>query len=124
MARVLGLGGIFFKCDDPVALGNWYKEYLDMPYTAPYGAVLKADMRPKDTSMVWTPFAADTQHFVPSTQPFMINLMVDDVEGVLARVREGGGTQVGEIESHDYGRFGWFMDPAGNKVELWEPVKK
>jgi len=123
MARVLGLGGIFFKCEDPAKLGNWYKEYLGMPYS-PWGAVLEVNALPKDASQVWTPFAADTTKFEPSQQPFMINLVVDDVKGVLARVKEGGGTQVGDVTSDEYGTFGWFLDPVGNKVELWEPAKE
>jgi predicted enzyme related to lactoylglutathione lyase len=123
MARVIGLGGVFFRARDPKALGDWYQTWLGMPVEAPYGAALDPSVLPKGSFQAWAPFPDDTTYFQPSEQSFMINLMVDDLEGVLGRVREGGGTQVGEIQEESYGRFAWFLDPEGNKVELWEPAK-
>ena len=76
---------------------------------------------PENSSTVWSPFHRETKYFEPSTQRFMFNLIVDDLGGALSQVQTGGANLVGEIEEYDYGRFGWFLDPEGNKVELWEP---
>ncbi len=122
MARVLGVGGIFFRSKDPEALGRWYQQWLGVPVEHPYGASLKpADMPPAGLT-VWAPFKHDTDYFDPSPKEFMFNLVVDDLDGALAQVQEGGAELAGEIEQYEYGRFGWFMDPEGNKVELWEPA--
>lgn len=122
MAKVIGLGGVFFKSSDPEKLGDWYSTWLGVPVQHPYGASFPAGAElPGGACQVWSPFAADTDYFAPSQQPFMVNLMVDDLDGVLARVKEGGGEVVGDIQEEEYGRFGWFLDPEGNKVELWQP---
>lgn len=120
MAKVLGLGGVFFKCRDAAALGEWYRRWLDVPVQA-YGATLEPEALPAGAWQVWAPFAADTEYFAPSSAPFMVNLVVDDLEGCLARVAEGGAQVMPERESGEYGDFGWFVDPEGNKVELWQP---
>lgn len=121
MARVLGIGGIFFKAQDPEALGAWYQRWLGVPVQPPYGASFEPDGLPESSFMVWAPFADDTRYFAPSTKPFMFNLMVDDLEGALEQVLEGGAAVEDRIQEEEYGRFGWFVDPEGNKVELWEP---
>jgi catechol 2,3-dioxygenase-like lactoylglutathione lyase family enzyme len=121
MARVLGLGGVFFKAKDPEKLGAWYKEWLDLPVEHPYGAILKHDGLPADFYSVWSPFKQDTTYFAPSDQSFMINLIVDDLDGCLIRVKDGGAEVMPKVEDSEYGRFGWFIDPEGNKVELWQP---
>jgi len=120
MAKVLGLGGVFFKSADPATLGAWYKQWLDVP-VEPWGAVLPHKELPSSAYGVWTPFAADTDYFAPSTSSFMVNFVVDDVDGCLARVLEGGAEVMDKIEDGEFGRFGWFLDPEGNKVELWRP---
>ena len=119
MAKVLGVGGIFFMSPDPEGLRAWYERWLGVP-ADPYGASFKPDDIPAGGCTVWNPFAADTTYFAPSKAKFMFNLIVDDVDAVLARVREGGAEVVGAAEQTDYGRFGWFVDPDGNKVELWQ----
>ncbi len=121
MARVLGLGGIFFRARDPKALGEWYRERLGVPVAHPHGASFQPDEMPDGGLTVWAPFEHDTSYFEPADRQFMFNLVVDDLEEALDQVREGGAELVGEIEEYDYGRFGWFLDPEGNKVELWEP---
>lgn len=122
MARVLGVGGVFFKADDPAALADWYREHLGVPVDASYGgASFEPSTMPSGGLTVWSPFSADTAYFRPSRQTFMINLVVDLLDEALEQVRRGGAEIVGEVEEYDYGRFGWFIDPAGNKVELWEP---
>ena len=121
MAKVVGVGGVFFKARDPDSLGAWYKEWLSLPVEPPYGASFRPGDQPRGALTVWGPFKADTTYFDPARKEFMFNLIVDDLDGALAQVEEGGARVVGEIEEYDYGRFGWFMDPEDNKVELWEP---
>jgi predicted enzyme related to lactoylglutathione lyase len=121
MAKVVGVGGVFFKSDDPEKLGAWYQKWLGVPVEPPYGASFRPGDAPPGGFTVWGPFRQQTEYFNPSRREFMFNLMVDDLDGALAQVREGGAEIVGEIMEEDYGRFGWFMDPDGNKVELWEP---
>ncbi len=121
MASVLGLGGLFFKSKDPKALTAWYAKWLNIPVDEQgYVSLLPATM-PAGGYTVWSPFKQDTEYFKPSDQPFMMNLVVDDLDSALAQVVEGGAELVGEPMDEVYGRFGWFMDPDGNKVELWQP---
>jgi predicted enzyme related to lactoylglutathione lyase len=120
MARVVGLGGVFFKAEQPEVLLAWYSKWLGMEVE--HGSVaLQRDSMPSGSISVWSPFARDTDYFEPSQQSFMINLMVDDLDGALSQVVEGGAALAGDVQEYDYGRFGWFIDPEGNKVELWQP---
>ena len=121
MAKVIGLGGIFFKSQDPERLRAWYRKWLQVPAVGADGASFQPVGQPKGAFSVWSPFPANTRYFGTGDQPYMVNLMVDDVDGALAQVQEGGAELVGEIEQEDFGRFGWFIDPDGNKVELWQP---
>lgn len=122
MAKVLGLGGVFFKSSNPQELGAWYKKSLGM-HVDEYGASFPPGDIPEGGFTAWSPFRADTGYFQPSEKNYMFNLIVDDLEGCLEQVQKAGGTLVGAIDEHEYGRFGWFIDPEGNKVELWEPRK-
>lgn len=124
MARVLGIGGVFFKCGDREALTDWYRQHLGLSVSEWGSVEFDLGSLPEGAYSVWGPFDQDTEYFAPSDKQFMINLVVDDVEGLLARVAEAGAEIVGEVEEHDYGRFGWFIDPEGNKIELWEPLPK
>ncbi len=121
MAKALGVGGVFFKSEDPEKLGRWYQKWLGVPVEHPYGASFKPESLPPGGMTVWAPFSGSTSYFEPSTRDYMFNLIVDNVEEALSQVAEGGAEIVGEIQDEDYGRFGWFVDPEGNKVELWEP---
>ncbi len=121
MARVLGVGGVFFKTDDRKKLAAWYEKWLSLPLSENFSGTFKPNMMPEPGFTVWGPFERSTTYFDPATKEFMINLVVDDLDGALAQVKEGGATVVGEIEEYDYGRFGWFIDPEENKIELWEP---
>lgn len=123
MARALGVGGIFFKSADPKRLTAWYGEHLGLPVNE-WGASLKPADMPAEAITQWTPFKSDTSYFEPSAKDFMLNLVVDDLDGALEQVRAGGAVVTGDIVEEDYGRFGWFLDPDGNKVELWQPRKK
>lgn len=121
MARVLGVGGVFFKTDDRKKLAAWYEKWLSLPLSENFSGTFKPNMMPEAGLTVWGPFERSTTYFDPSTKEFMINLVVDDLDGALGQVKEGGATIVGEIVEYDYGRFGWFIDPEQNKIELWEP---
>jgi lactoylglutathione lyase len=121
--RVTGIGGVFFKCDDPEAQKRWYQQHLGLPSEA-YGTTFewrRADDPTKKGSTVWAPFPADTTYFAPSARDFMINYRVDNLDALVARLKTAGVTIVGAVESHAYGRFCHVLDPEGNKVELWEP---
>ncbi len=120
MARVLGVGGVFFKSKDPEKLGEWYRKWLGVPVEHPYGASFKPAGLPGGAFTVWCPFPATTGYFDPAEKPYMFNLVVDDLDGALSQVKEGGAQIVGDVEEEEYGRFGWFLDPDGNKVELWQ----
>ena len=121
--RVLGVGGVFFRSRDPARLGLWYQEHLGFQVEE-WGDTRGSSFSPSDMPAtaftVWSAFAADTEYFGGSGQGYMINLVVDDLDAALAPVAQGGATVLEEREEHDFGRFGWFVDPDGNRVELWE----
>ena len=122
MARVVGIGGVFFKSEDPSALGRWYQAHLGVDVQPWGGAAMyynKRD-RPGVGYTVWSPFAADTKYFEPSTKPFMINLRVDDLDAVLAQLRAAGAHVLDRGEEGENGRFGYVLDPEGNLLELWQ----
>ena len=121
MAKVTGIGGVFFKSKgDPAALAAWYQKHLGMPLEDFGGAVLRwPDDRAEDKGLtVWHIAAQGSQWF---DAPLMINYRVDDLVALLAQLRGGGVEVIQGPESHENGKFAWILDPDGNKVELWEP---
>ena len=124
MARVLGLGGIFFKSKDPVALKAWYAEWLGFEGGWDKGISFQPELMPTGGYSVWSAFPSSTTYFEPAAKDFMINLVIDDLDAMLARIKLSGVTVLEKIEESEYGRFGWFLDPDGNKVELWEPPER
>jgi predicted enzyme related to lactoylglutathione lyase len=123
MKRVTGIGGIFFKAKDPKALGAWYRTYLGVDVQDWGGASFRwngPDNPQGAGTTVWSPFAADTTYFAPSTAPFMINYRVDDLHALLAVLRDEGVLAEGEVQESEYGKFAWIVDPEGNKIELWQ----
>ncbi|GIK87032.1 MAG: VOC family protein [Burkholderiales bacterium] len=121
MAKVLGVGGVFFRSPDPKALRAWYARWLGM-FSDDCGVAFHPDTMPPDAYTLWGPFPDDTRSFEPSSSTFMISFVVDDLDAILDRL-EGSGVRIGdEIEELPDGRYGWFVDPDGNKVELWEPA--
>jgi predicted enzyme related to lactoylglutathione lyase len=122
MAKVLGVGGVFFKSPNPKRLYEWYAKWLGMTLEE-WGTMYVPKNYPPNSQTVWSAFDASTKYFDPSEKGFMFNLIVDNLEEALKQVKEGGAEIIGNIEKMEYGSFGWFMDPDGNKVELWEPVK-
>jgi predicted enzyme related to lactoylglutathione lyase len=124
MKRVTGIGGVFFKAKDPKALGAWYKAHLGIDVQPWGGAAFQwnGEGNPNGVgTTAWSLFKADTTHFAPSTAPFMINYRVADLLGLLDKLRTEGVHVEGEPQESEYGKFGWVVDPEGNKVELWEP---
>jgi predicted enzyme related to lactoylglutathione lyase len=122
--RVLGVGGVFFRSKNPEGLARWYAEHLGLDvesWGGPRGANFLPSAMPKNSFTVWGAFPADTEYFGDRGQAFMLNLVVDDLDAALERVVAGGAERMPDTEDHDYGRFGWFTDPDGNRVELWEP---
>lgn len=118
-----GIGGIFFKCKDPKKLREWYKVNLGLN-TNDYGAVFEwrqgIDSTKKGYTQ-WSPFSEKTKYFEPSAKDFMINYRVDNLEVLIAQLKNDGVTITDEIETADYGKFVHIMDLEGNKIELWEP---
>jgi predicted enzyme related to lactoylglutathione lyase len=124
MRRVTGIGGIFFSAKDPKALRDWYQKHLGIDVQSWGGTVFAwTDSAGKATkgSTVWTISPADGKHFAPSKSSFMVNYRVEDLAALLAALREEGCDVLEKTEDSEYGKFGWVMDPEGNKVELWQP---
>jgi predicted enzyme related to lactoylglutathione lyase len=127
MKRITGVGGVFIKAKDPKALAAWYQQnlgigfndglYVDFPFTDENG-----QLRPGSTVLSF--FKADSKYFDPSEKQVMINLRVEGLFEVLEELKTKGVTVVGDPMDEEYGKFGWIMDPEGNKIELWEPPVK
>jgi len=123
MKRVTGIGGVFFKAKDPKALADWYRTHLGLKVEAWGGATFRwADGDADGTGVTaWNLFKQDTSYFAPSTASFMINYRVDDLHALLAALRAEGCQVEDKVDESEYGKFGWVIDPEGNKVELWQP---
>ncbi|WP_374334389.1 VOC family protein [Leeia sp.] len=122
MQRVTGIGGIFFKSADPKRLGAWYRQHLGVPVGDWGGALFKWGGPESTPGMtLWCPFEQDTAYMAPSPAPFMISFRVADLDNLLSTLRSEGCQVLEETEVSEHGKFGWVMDPDGNKVELWEP---
>ena len=123
LKRATGIGGVFFKCQDPKKIRAWYAENLGLN-TNDYGAVFEwrqgADSSKKGFTQ-WSPFSEKTKYFAPSTKDFMINYRVADLETLLADLKQKGVVVTDSVETAEYGKFVHIMDPEGNKLELWEP---
>lgn len=124
MKRVTGIGGIFFKAKDPKALRDWYRRHLGIDVQEWGGAAFRwadAEGRPVVGSTVWSISSAESDYYAPSTAPFMVNYRVADVRALLEVLKEEGCNVLDKFEESEFGKFGWVLDPEGNKVELWEP---
>ncbi len=122
MARVTGIGGVFFKSTrDAKALSEWYQRHLGIQLEPWGGAVLRwPEDKAEDKGVtVWNVAAKDSTWF---DAPLMINYRVDNLDELLAQLRAAGVHIVKGPESHENGKFAWIQDPEGNKVELWEPM--
>ncbi len=124
MKRVTGIGGVFFKSADPKRLAEWYRVHLGLPVEKWGGAAFRwsGPDNPAGTgTTAWNPFKQDTDYFAPSTAAFMINYRVDDLHALLAALRAEGCQVEDRVDESEFGKFGWVLDPDGNKVELWQP---
>lgn len=120
MERVRGIGGVFFKARDKVALAAWYRDHLGVDVASWGGAkfVWREHDAAGKASTAWSLFAADTNYF---PNAFMINFRVDDLDAMLAQLRAKGDVVDEKVDDSEYGRFGWVTDPEGNRIELWQP---
>lgn len=125
MARVTGIGGVFFKSrGEGAALAAWYQEHLGMPLEAFGGAVLRwsEDQAEDGGATAWHVAGRESSWFAPSDAAFMINYRVDDLDALIAQLAAADIALVAGPESHENGKFAWLLDPEGNKIELWEPM--
>jgi predicted enzyme related to lactoylglutathione lyase len=124
MQRVTGIGGIFFNANDPVTLRAWYERHLGIDVQAWGGTAFTwtdAAGNPTFGTTVWSIGAAGGGQFAPSESTFMINYRVEDLAALLQALRDEGCDVLEKTDDSEYGKFGWVMDPEGNKVELWQP---
>ena len=125
MGKIAGLGGVFIKAKDPKTLANWYEQNLGIGFSGGTYVVMPFDGQEGKPSAGYNIFSVspwDTSYFEPSVKHFMINLRVEHLEELIVQLKKEGVTVVGDVEVFEYGKFGWVMDPEGNKIELWEPV--
>ena len=122
--RVTGIGGIFFKAKDPVALREWYRRHLGIS-VEPWGGTAFRWASPDNPggtgTTVWSVSDESSAPFAPSRAPFMINYRVEDLHALLAALRTEGCAVDDKVDESGFGKFGWVMDPEGNRVELWQP---
>jgi predicted enzyme related to lactoylglutathione lyase len=126
MKRVTGIGGVFFKSDDPEKMYEWYETHLGIKRDADgyIGFRWRGHPDTSEQGMTgWSIFKRSAPYFDPSRATFMINYRVDDLDALLEALHAEGVEIDPKREDYDYGRFAWITDPEGNKIELWEPPK-
>jgi predicted enzyme related to lactoylglutathione lyase len=122
--KVTGIGGIFFFSDNTKETKEWYAKNLGVE-TNDWGGTFKSrniDRPDEINQLQWTPFKKGSEYFAPSKKEFMINYTVQNLEGLIDKLKENGVTIVDDIATYDFGKFIHIMDAEGNKIELWEPV--
>ena len=123
--KVIGIGGIFFFSDSPKEIKEWYAKNLGLEINNWGGVSFESrnvDKPDEINSLQWNPFKKGSEYFAPSTKEFMINYRVQNIEGLVEKLKENGVTIVDNIEGSEYGKFVHIMDAEGNKIELWEPA--
>jgi predicted enzyme related to lactoylglutathione lyase len=124
MSRVVGIGGIFMKAKDPEGMRAWYRKHLGLNIEDWGGTAFSwshADGPGESGTTIWSIFEENSDYFEPSSARFMVNYIVSDLHAVLAELRSEGCEVDAKTEESEYGKFGWVMDPEGNRLELWEP---
>jgi len=124
--KVTGIGGVFFFSKDPEKSRQWYARNLGLQ-TDQWGSTFEfrnADRPEEINTLQWSPFKQGSEYFSPSKKEFMINYRVQNIEGLVEKLKANGVTVLDEIESFDYGKFVHIMDEEGNKIELWEAIDK
>jgi predicted enzyme related to lactoylglutathione lyase len=122
--KVTGIGGIFFRSKKPKEITKWYGENLGLSiddFGSPF-EFRNANKPDEINYLRWSPFDQETDYFDPSEKDFMINYRVQNIEGLVKKLKENGVTILDEIQEFEYGKFVHIMDPEGNKIELWEPI--
>jgi predicted enzyme related to lactoylglutathione lyase len=123
MKRVTGLGGVFLKCKDKPAMLAWYTKHLGISMET-WGAVFEPKVfleeHPKGSN-VFSFFEEKSDYFQPSNSSFMVNFTVADLDSLLPQLKSEGVNVLDQTDSSEFGKFGWVIDPEGNKIELWEP---
>jgi predicted enzyme related to lactoylglutathione lyase len=127
MKRVTGIGGIFFKADDPKRMYEWYQKHLGIN-PLPDGSCAmfpwrSAENPDEEGYTVWSMMKRDTKYFGPGPQTFMVNYRVDNMDAVLEALKAEGVEIDPKRDDGEFGRFAWIVDPEGNRIELWEPPK-
>ena len=112
MEKVTGIGGVFIKAENAPALRDWYRDHLGVDVDPNYGGTMFGET-------AWTIFPATSKYF---DKPCMINYRVSDLDAMLAQLREAGVTVDPKVDDSEFGRFGWIVDPEGNRIELWQPA--
>ena len=123
MKRVTGIGGVFFTAKDPKGMQAWYKQHLGIDVQVWGGAAFRwtdTDGRPVGGTTAWS-IKPEGDAFSPSKASFMVNYRVADLRALLAALKEEGCNVLDKLDDSEYGKFGWVIDPEGNKVELWGP---
>jgi predicted enzyme related to lactoylglutathione lyase len=124
MQRVTGIGGVFFQAKNAESLRAWYKQHLGIDVQA-WGGVAFAwadsDGKPVAGTTAWAIHEHTGTDYAPSSSPFMVNYRVHDLRALLAALKAEGCNVLEKVDESEYGKFGWVIDPEGNKVELWEP---
>ena len=120
MAKVTGIGGVFLRARNPERMAEWYRQHLGVPMS-PGGAITFHWVEAETTTLAL--FAQDTGYFGEPGQRAMLNLRVDDLRALLDQLRDGGVEVLPDTEDSEFGRFGWCVDPEGNRIELWEPAE-
>jgi predicted enzyme related to lactoylglutathione lyase len=125
MRRVTGIGGVFFKAENPEKLYTWYEQHLGIKRENGYVSFpwRNSDDPEEEGMTLWSLFPKQSDYFAPSVSSMMVNYRVDDMDGLLEALTAEGVT-IDKRENHEYGKFAWIMDPEGNKIELWEPPEK
>ncbi len=127
MEQITGIGGVFIKAKDSQGLRDWYIEKLGIKLSVEghtfFEWLDKDD--PKESGMtVFSVFPEQSSYFSPSQSGFMLNFRVKNLDECLAELRRRGANVLDHVEEYEYGRFGWVIDPEGNKIELWQPISK
>lgn len=122
--KATGIGGIFFFSDNPTETKEWYAKNLGLDVNE-WGSTFESRNvnKPDEiTQLQWSPFKKGSEYFAPSKKEFMINYRVQNIEGLVNKLKENGVNVLDDIVTYEYGKFVHIMDNEGNKIELWEPV--
>lgn len=127
MARIVGLGGVFYKASDPKARKDWYEKHLGLAPGEGYDGVemrwRRADKPDHQEMSLVSFFDQDSTYLGDGGQPFMLNFVVEDIDGMVEKLRSEGCQVADKIVEESYGKFAWVTDPDGVKIELWEPAQ-